>query len=95
MATDRKKSQIDRQTKGHTFRRTERDSPDQRGAVLPDVFVVVFKTSEDGWENLRFDDHFGQVDGMLGDLAQSRENLTLQLGVRVQDHLNGTVASKV
>jgi hypothetical protein len=47
--------------------------------------VLVLERREDLGENLRLDHDLGQVDRVLGDLRQTREHLSLQLGVGVRD----------
>jgi len=54
---------------------------DAGGGVLSHVRVGVLEAGEDGREDLGLDHHLGQVHAVLGDLAEARAHLSLELGI--------------
>jgi len=58
------------------LRRVLGNLANQSGAVLLHILVIVLQAHERGRKDLSLDDHLGQVDRMLRDLTQSREDLS-------------------
>jgi hypothetical protein len=58
---------------------------DTSGSILSDLDIHVFKAVQDSWEDFSFNDNFGKVNGMLGNLGQALTDVSLQLGIWMGD----------
>eukprot|EP00968_Pinguiococcus_pyrenoidosus_P001369 scaffold62_cov256-Pinguiococcus_pyrenoidosus.AAC.27 len=61
------------------------DLPYRRGGVLAHELVIVLEAIQDVGEDLGFDHHLREVDGVLGNLRQAAAHLALELGVGMRD----------
>lgn len=61
------------------------DFTDASSSVLANLNVDVFEAVENSWENLSFNNNFGEVNGMLCDLSKALANVSLKLGIWVRD----------
>lgn len=50
--------------------------------------VAILQSVEDLWEDVVVDDNLSQIDGMLGDVGQTRGYLPFELSVLVIDQLS-------
>ena len=54
-------------------------------SVFANLNVNILEAVENSWENLRLNDDFSEVDGVLGDLGEALADITLKLGIWVRN----------
>ena len=61
------------------------DFTDTGCSVLSDLYINVFQAVQYSRENFCFDNNFGEIDRVFGDLGQTLTDVALELGIWVRN----------